>query len=825
MTSPILSLDDVCKAFGGVPALRDARLEVRPGEVQGLVGENGAGKSTLINIATGVLQPDSGTLTLNGAPIQVHSPRHAASLGIAVVHQEADLFPQLSIAENMLLGRGLNRGTAGFVNWNRTNAEGERLVQAMGESFDVRAPAAGLSVARRMMAEIAAAVSEDARVLFLDEPTASLTLKEIERLFAQVRSLRDAGVGIVYVSHRLEEILALCDRATIMRDGATLSTHPTSTLTMDRIVAEMVGRDATDMYAARKSSPGEVVCKVEGLADKAGAFQEISLEVRAGEITGLYGFVGAGRSELGQALFGLRPTQTGTVCIDDKPVKARSPREALRHGIAYLPEDRLVQGVFRGHSIRTNASVALLRRLSWGPLVRRRAENDLAERVMDTTQVRAQSIRQAIGTLSGGNQQKVVFGRWHATTPKLLILDEPTRGVDVGAKAELHKLIAETAESGAAILVISSELPEIMGISDRVLTMAEGRLTGDFDPKQDDEATVAAAAVPTTGEGGRKRDARKRSNPLLVFREVGLLGFILLLSLGMTIAQPGAFANATNFFDVLAYAAIPAIVGMGAMLIICGGGIDISVGAMMGLVATVATLAAQKGVPAPACMGIAIGLGAALSMVNAGISLLARIHPIIVTLAGISIYRGITQLITGGYEIVGLPAGYRALADGRLFGIPKVCYYVVVITIVAHLLLRYRLIGRQLLALGNSESAARLIGFSKPKLTLFSFAASGALVGVAAVLYAGYYGKVQTNTGTGMELMAIAAAVIGGTNILGGRGSAIGTLLGAFLVALLYNILVLTKANAYWESIFVGGLILLAVVLDASLQRTRRAQT
>ena len=822
MRNVILRLSDIDKSFSGAPALRGARLDVAAGEVLGLVGENGAGKSTLINIATGLLKPDAGEILLDGEPILISNTRHAADLGIAVVHQEADLFAQLSIAENMLLGRGLARGPGGLINWPATNREAAALVSAMGESFDVRELAGGLSVARRMMAEIAAAVSQRARVLFLDEPTSALTLKEIKNLFEQIRRLRDAGVAIVYVSHRLDEVLEICGRVTIMRDGGTIETHAAEGLTLGRIVSAMVGRELSSIFEKREVPIGEVRLRVEHATGAGGAFRDVSLDVRAGEIVGVYGFVGAGRSELGQALFGIQPLVSGKVAIDGKEVRIRSPRQAVKLGLACLPEDRLVQGVFRGHPLRTNASVASLRKLSVAGWVRADEERGLARRVIDDMNVRAESMEQAIGTLSGGNQQKVVFGRWQATNPRVLILDEPTRGVDVGAKGEIHKLICDMAGQGTAILLISSELPEIMAMSDRVITLSEGANTGVFEPRSDSQEAIAAAAVPRNADkDGGARPSRSLLANFLQFRELGLLTFILILAGAMTVLKGNTFASSGNFFDILASAALPAIMAQGAMLIICGGGIDISVGSMMGLVAASAALAAKAGAPVPVCLLMAVALGMTFSVLNAATSLAARIHPIIVTLAGISIYRGIMRIVTGGKEVMQLPDAYRALADGHMLGIPKICYYVVAVTAVTHVFLRYTIWGRRVLALGNSETAARLIGLSKTRLTLMVFAYSGMLVGLAAVLEPGYYGKVQANTGAGMELKAIAAAVIGGTNILGGRGSALGTLLGAFLVALLYNMLTLLEASSYWQNIFVGGLILLAVVLDALLRQLR----
>lgn len=823
MNGPVLSLADIQKRFGGVTALRAGHLEVRPGEVHGLVGENGAGKSTLINIATGLFPPDAGEVLLEGAALRLGSPREAAQCGIHVVHQEADLFPQLSIAENMLLGKGLARGAAGLIDWPATYREAEGMVGALGEQFNVREEAAGLTVARRTMAEIAAAVASRPKVLFLDEPTASLTQKEIHNLFAQIRRLKAAGVGLVYVSHRLEEILTICDRVTIMRDGETIATHDARELTLDDIVAKMVGRQRGEMFVKEAAPLGDVRLSLKGVAGGGGKFNDITLDARAGEIVGLYGFVGAGRSEFAQALFGLVPVERGEILLDGAPYAPRSPRQAVRAGIAYLPEDRLVQAVFRTHPLRANASVTVLQLLSRLGLVQRRREEELAARVIAEMNVRASSMEQPIGTLSGGNQQKVIFGRWQAAAPKVLILDEPTRGVDVGAKAEIHKLICGLAQQGTAILLISSELPEVIAMSDRVVTLAAGRTTGVFDPATDSREAIAAAAVPKAADDVGAAPPPTALARVLRMREIGLLACIFALGFFMSFASE-KFLSADNLLDVLANAALPAIMAQGAMLIICAGGIDISVGSIMGLVGAAAGLAANAGLPAPLCLLLAMSLGAGCGLLNAGTALLARIHPIIVTLAGISIYRGVMRLVMGGAEISELPPGYRALADGDVLGVPKICFYIIAIALLGHLLLNYTLLGRRVLALGNSESAARLIGLSKARLMLTVFAISGALTGLVAVLHAGYYGKVQANTGAGIELQAIAAAVIGGTNILGGRGSALGALLGAFLVALLYNSLVLLEASAYWRDIFIGALILGAVMLDALVRRMQRGR-
>jgi len=825
-----LRLENIHKRFGGISALREVTLSVRAGTVHGLVGENGAGKSTLIKIAAGVIPPDSGRILIKNQEVFLRSPVHAMAQGIHVVHQEAELFGQLSVAENMLLGRGaeLPRRAGGFIAWRKTFALASEYLTQMGSSLPVHVEAARLSVAQRTMAEIAAAVGTRPHVLFLDEPTASLSLRETEQLFVRIRELRSQGVAIVYVSHRLREILDLCDVVTILRDGEVVHEASADSLTMDRMVSHMVGRVVVYPPKPPRITGGGTRFRVTDLTTRDGRVQNVSFSVARGEILGLYGFVGAGRTEMAHALFGLSPRHAGDIEVDGVRIEVHSPTEALAAGIAYLPEDRLVQGIFRSHSVRSNLTVTLLRRIARVFWIPAKTEHRIAAEHVAALNVRTSSLEQAIGTLSGGNQQKVIFGRWDTVKPKVLLLDEPTRGVDVGAKAEIHALIQERAAQGAAVVLISSELPEIMHLSDRILTVCDGRITGEFDPTRDTEETIAAAAIPKKSETASRGaspavEEKPRSWSLLLRqREVGLFAALLILALGMTVARGSAFANWRNFWDILATATFPAIVGQGVMFVICAGGIDISLGSMLGLTAALATAAAKGGLPPLFALTLGIGMGIFFGLCNGGAALLARIHPIIVTLAGISIYRGIMRQFTAGREITELPEGFRLLADGQWLGIPKICFYTLAITLLAHLLLNHTIIGRKILAVGNSENAARLIGLSKTRLTLFAFGWCGALTGLAAILMAAYYGKVQSNTGEGMELQAIAAGVIGGVNILGGRGSALGTLMGAFLVALLYNALILLNTSAYWKDIFVGGLILMAVVADALLSRWQR---
>ncbi|MCG3198896.1 MAG: Vitamin B12 import ATP-binding protein BtuD [bacterium] len=817
----------ISKSFGGIRALSDVSLAVGKGEVLGLVGENGAGKSTLINIATGVHRPDSGELLLGGAARHFTSPRQATEAGIAVVHQEAELFADLSLAENMLLGPGLPTRPPGWVDWKSTFRTAQEALADLGEPLPVRGRARSLSVAQRVLAQIASALHQKATVLFLDEPTASLTHKECESLFAHIRRLRERGMAVVYVSHRLEEVLNLCDRVMVLRDGAHVWTRTVREVALEDIVQGMVGRSVTQARIERKAAPGATLLATKGLTDREAAFSHVDLEVRRGEIVGLYGLVGAGRSEFAQTVFGFRKKASGEISVNGKSLTVCSPGASLRAGIAYLPEDRLTQGIFRGLSVRENSVMAVLRRLSAFTLVKRRGERESTERILAENRVKTESPEASIETLSGGNQQKVVLGRWLETNPDALLLDEPTRGVDVGAKAEIHKAISELADSGKGVLLISSELPEVMLLSDRVAVMSEGRIVGEFDPRRDSPEAVAAAAFPSGEQGwrdtlGRVPDekegsaqARKTRFDLSLVREAGIgLALLAVMSL-MAILRPDTFLTFSNLSDVLSSISILSVAAIGATFVIGGGGIDISVGSMLGLVGAAAGMAAVAGVPIPLCLILAVLLGAAIGSVNMGVSLLGRVHPIIVTLAGLSIYRGLMRQLTGGYEVTNLPDSYRALGDGFLLQVPRVVWFALAVLALAWALLQRTTIGRQILAVGNSKTAAAQIGLPAARLSILSFAVSGAFIGLASVLYGAYNGKVQANAGEGLELQAIAAAVIGGCNIMGGSGTAAGTFLGACLIGVINNGLILLDISSYWQPVFIGLFILATVLIDS----------
>jgi rhamnose transport system ATP-binding protein len=485
-------LRGISKRFGATQALDDVSLTLLPGEIHALVGENGAGKSTLVKILAGIHQPDSGTILLDGESIQIAGPGQARSFGIAVVHQEPRLFPDLTVAENVFLGHAPS-GRFGTIDWGSTRRSAQALFQQLDVKFDVEAPVRGLSMADQQLIEIAKSLSVDARVLILDEPTASLSAHEVDRLFTIVRRLRDRGVSILFVSHRLDEVFALCDRATVFRDGRHVITTETSALTTADLVRHMVGR-AVSLFPKVETPTGDVLLEVEHLS-RAGAFRDISFSVRSGEIVGFAGLVGAGRTEVARVLFGIDARDAGEIRLGGTPVTYHSPSEAMTGGIAYLPEDRHQEGLVLDFSIAQNVTLPILPRLFPRLLVRSSTERRVANEYTKQFNVRMTGVDQLVGSLSGGNQQKVVLAKWLASKPRVLILDEPTRGIDIGAKVEVHRIIGELAASGLGIILISSDLPEVLAMSDRILVLHEGRLTAEIGRNQATEERVMFAAT------------------------------------------------------------------------------------------------------------------------------------------------------------------------------------------------------------------------------------------------------------------------------------------------------------------------------------------
>lgn len=499
----LLELAKVTKSFAAVRALKGVSFDLCEGEVHALLGENGAGKSTLIKVITGAHQPDGGTIAINGERVERLTPRAAHHRGIAAIYQQPALFPDLSVAENIAMRLEEPAG------WRRVRRVSQRrraseLLGRIGARIEPDAEVRQLSMPEQQLVEIACALGAGARIVIMDEPTASLTQQEVQLLLNVVRDLRSHGVGVIYISHRLEEIFAVADRVTVLRDGESVGTHSTAAMNEAALIKLMVGREVATIYPPSETPPEGVMLSLRGLSCATSGVRNVTLEVRRGEIVGLAGLVGAGRTELARILFGLTPAEAGEIILDGKCVEIRSPREAVEAGVAYVPEDRRRHGVILEMPIAANATMAIHPRIFPGSWLRLGAERELAGNYIRDFAIKAPSPETPGRALSGGNQQKVALARWLATNPKLLILDEPTQGVDVGAKAEIHKLIRRLAAQGLAVLMISSDLPEVLGMSDRIAVMHGGTIVATFEGPTADAHGVMAAAL---GQAGTARSA------------------------------------------------------------------------------------------------------------------------------------------------------------------------------------------------------------------------------------------------------------------------------------------------------------------------------
>jgi len=495
MTSDyLLAAEEICKAFPGVQALDSVNFNLRAGEVHAILGENGAGKSTLIKVLGGVYQADSGCVYLNGKEIKLQDPRHAQQLGIRVIHQELNLLPQLSVAENIFLGNIPGGRISGFVDWKEMRARAENLLAKLGLSLNVSAPVSSLSAGEQQLVEIAQSLTTDLRILIMDEPSAALNDTEVETLFGLLKTMTESGIGVIYITHRIAEAIRIADRITVLRDGVVAGSLDDGAVSEEELVRLMVGRSLDEMYPRSWTDLGEVVLEARELTTEDG-LSDISFQLHAGEILGIYGLMGAGRTKLASALFGVSHLSRGTIIVRGQEVKLRSPSHARSLGLGYIPVERKIEGLVMPLSVRKNLTLASMGRYSRGPFLQEQREKAGAQHWADLLQIHMSSIEATIAGLSGGNQQKVVVGRWLDAESKILIMNEPTRGIDVGAKIEIYTLMDDLCRQGAGILMFSSEMQEILAIANRILVMSRGRITGESSHEKATQEELMRCAV------------------------------------------------------------------------------------------------------------------------------------------------------------------------------------------------------------------------------------------------------------------------------------------------------------------------------------------
>jgi rhamnose transport system ATP-binding protein len=831
--------------LGGVDFLKNADLDLFPGQIHALVGENGAGKSTLAKIIGGVHVPRQGNITIGGQSVFIPNPRAAIAHGVALIHQEPLTFPDLTVAENIFIGRQ-PRGLLG-VQWNAMYQQADGILKSLGVKIDPRAKVSGLSIADQQMVEMAAALSQNAKILLMDETTAALTPSEVKDLFRVMRQLRDQGAALAFIGHRMEEIFEICDQITVLRDGDVVAHLQTKQTKVAEVLKLMVGRDMSSMFARDiQHTPGAVVLEVRDLC-RDGEFSNINFKVRQGEIVGLAGLVGAGRTEVARAIFGITSADSGEVLIDGQAVNIRGPRDGMNKGLALVPEDRQHHGVLMPQSIWRNATLSVVGRLSQLGWLRDGLAKKETNSYVDRLRVKLRSINQPIRELSGGNAQKVVLAKWLMTKPRVIILDEPTRGIDIGAKAEVHKLISELAAQGMAVLMISSELPEVLAMSDRVLVMREGKLTREYTAAEATPEKVIAAAtgqfekndsgsqIPSQ-DGSNLERYSNQNKPLsnlarfLSVREIPIIVSLLFLCL-LTTVFDHRFISMENLKSTLLWVPLLIIVASGEMMTIMSRGVDISVGSMMALAGMIVGILFRDHYIDSVALGVLTGclIGAVLGAFNGMLIAFCRVPPIVATLGTLGMFRGLTYIVSSGKQINSyeLPATIDRwsiagpLGSHTLF--PWLVLIAVGVAIAAFFFLRYTRTGRGIYAVGGNPEAARLRGVPVRGITFLVYAVAGLCGGLAGVMYASRFGTLNPGeVGKGFELVAISAVVVGGVSVFGGTGTVSGIVLGSLLLGTIFTALTALGVPEAWKATTYGLVILAAVIFDDLIQKQYR---
>ncbi|WP_337268490.1 ATP-binding cassette domain-containing protein [Oryzifoliimicrobium ureilyticus] len=824
----------VTKTFGGTVAVSDVSLELRSGEVLALLGENGAGKSTCVKLLAGVHRPDSGSVLISGQAHRFGSPLEAQKAGIAVMHQHPGLFPDLSIAENLFIGQ---TGTVWHIDHEKMEADAQRLLSVVGLDVDVSNRLGKLRTSEQQLVEVARALSLNARVLIMDEPTAALSQREVERLFAVVASLRKRGVAMMFVGHRMDEIYRVSDRIAVLRDGRLIGTELVADLSREKAIQMMVGRALDGLYPRHASSPGNVLLDVKELS-RQGAFDDVSFELRAREILGFGGLVGSGRTEIARVLFGIDRPTAGSIILNGRPANFSSANDAMEQGIAYVSEDRIGQSLVMDFSILSNASLTVLEEATKGRMMSRSKELRLAMPFLDRLRLRFSSYDQPVSSLSGGNQQKVVLSKWLATKPRILILDEPTQGIDVQAKADVHAMMADLASQGMAIILISSELPELLGMSDRMIVLREGRISGRFTRDEASQEKVIAAAtdaivenidrqvvaVPAYSEEQHTSPGTQsgRGGRIFARREFGLFAAMLAVILPISFLNIRMLSG-SNLSALAMDAGLLMIVAIAQMLVLVTRNIDLSVAAVIGLAAygAASTLHVHPGIGVLGGVLLASGLGLFAGLVNGLIVTYGRVPAIVVTLGTMSVFRGLNSIWAGGTQVSAdqVPQAWLDLTSASVFGVPAIILIAILTLLAAGYVLRYTSFGRELYAIGSNPDGARLIGIPTKSRILAAFTAAGLLAGFDGALWASRYATVDARVAYGFELTVIAAAVVGGVAVRGGSGTVLGVAAGALLLLVINNGLTLVRVDPLWLQGVYGLVILAAIAIDAYVAR------
>ena len=823
VSTDVLRLDHIVKTFSGITALADVSFAVRPGEVHALVGENGAGKSTLMGVAAGALAPDSGVVEIGGQRLVKPSPAEAAAMGLAVVYQHATTLDDLTVGENLTLSvpAALRPSRSEVAGWTRKH------LAAVGTTARPGVRAEELGPAQRQLVEIARALALESRVLVLDEPTESLTAAESELLFEQIDRLRKAGAGIVYISHRFPEVQRIADRISVLRDGQLRGTFDAAEVTEDDVLQLIVGRQVEHVFPAKRKGDGTAIL-LEGRGLTGAAFSGVDLAVRTGEILGLAGVEGNGQRDVLRSLAGLSP-MSGQLTLEGRQLGRLTPSTAAAAGIVHLPADRHAEGVFLPLTVRENSSVLVLSRISKLGVIDRGQERSRAQAAVRDLKVRTPGIEAPVSTLSGGNQQKVLFARSLEAKPTVLLADEPTRGVDVGARVEIYRLLRDFADDGHAVVALSSDAIELAGLCDRVLVFSRGQVVRELVGDALTERAITGAAITSTATrsavkpatvSGLSRLRRVLSTDLA---PSAILAVIIVVLGILTTARNSLFLSERNISSLLFLATILALAAYGQLTALLVGSIDLSVGPLIGFVIVVMSFYATGGGRTTGFVtgvGICLLVGLAVGLFNGVAVRFVRLPPVIATLVSNILLQGLALLLRptpGGY----IDTSTTDFIQHKVGPVPIAAIIAVVIVLGAEWLLRQSRFGVSLRAVGSDETRARRLGVPVDRAVISAHVVCSLFAVLAGLLLMALVAVGQAGIGNGYTLTSISAVVLGGASIFGGRGSYIGALFGALLIQQIVTATSFLNLDQAWQEWLPGLLILAgAAVFSGARRRT-----
>jgi ribose transport system ATP-binding protein len=815
-----MSMIDITKRYNAIAALTDVSFDVLPGEVHALLGENGAGKSTLMNVASGTTAPDAGTIIFDGSPVENLTPAMAQDLGIAIVHQHPALLPDLTVAENILV-------SVGREHLRRRDPDVKKAMRSLLDDVHflghLEDRVSSLSVARRHLLELAKAFAIAPRLLILDEPTAPLSQDSVELLFASVRQLAAGGTAVVYITHRLAEVREIADRVTVLRDGKLRGTSAVSEISDADLLAMIIGRTlATTFPPKQVAAAGEApILRVEGLSGN--GFHDVSFTAGKGEIIGIAGVAGNGQPALLRALSG-RERSTGSVDVGGRSLS----RRALLESAAYMPADRLTEGLMVELNVRENTAMTALDRLRTGPFVSRRREVEVVERELSELDVRAPSLESPVSSLSGGNQQKVMMARAMLSEPAILVADEPTQGVDVGARAEIYRILREVSARGVPVVVVSSDALELEGLCDRVIVMSRGHAVATLEGDAVTEERIVHAAISATSHSAEQAARRDRgASPLARFIEgdyapVAILALVIVALGGYVLHHNDRYLQDFNINSVMFACAALGFISLGQTFALLLGGIDLSVGPLAGFLVVLGSFFILDGKsPTVWVLGFALMLAAAVGvgLLNGALIRYAKFTPVAATLVT---YTGLGGL---AFTLRSAPDGYIATSvtdviSKKVGPVPLAFVVFVACALGLELGLRKTQFGMRLRAVGSDEEAARRVGVPVNRTALIGYLGASLMTLLGAVVLLAQLGVGDPGQGTGYTLTSITAVVLGGTSLLGGRGTFIGTLMGAGLIVQVLNATVFLSLTQEWQYIFQGFLIVAAALIYSQVRRS-----